>query len=1027
VTASKQETQTAFTDEQRRELAGRARTLFERLGGPENERGETPIDIDETFEQWESALGESLSERLARDGVGIDQARAAATATQWPSQRPLPEWISLIEDLAVFLTDQQGETIDDGEAFAAFHAAVAAFGRSRLEIPTDSEVTDTAVDGAEAWLRSRIARLSTRILYVEFKTFVAREDEGLAFADPSTFDDPPTERYEQFIEGLLGDGFRQLCLEYPVYGRLLATRVEQWWASFRELFDRLDRDRPDLAERFNDGEPLGPVVELEPLADDTHGDGRAVVAVTFESGTRVVYKPRPIEGMVSFYRMLDRFDPHLSVPSFEQPTWLQRDGYGYVEWIEYQNVPDEAAASRYYQRVGAFVCLAYAFEFEDCHFENLITAGEQPMLVDGETFLAPYADPSTREVPSQIAPVIDETVHTSMLLPFGIDLLGHEGELGQAGMSGVGIDSEPVKLTSVTRPRIEAPNTDVMTVVQESPSFKRATNTLQLGDQPRPPAEHTEDLVDGFTETYRTIRRLRETDRLFGDVLDESLLAGVETRFVYRATQQYASVVRSSSSRDCLRDGVAFSVTVDTALATSFTDGTIEDDRLWELYESERTALRRLDPPRITGTTDTTKLSFDSNEIGVQVDQAGYERANNRIEALSEIDERVQRRLIYESVEETPAAGTVTDGSLYTAAPVNPRGDGATVTSTDSEQVPNASQIERAASTLFDTIVTSRSSDFRQPDGWVVLDSGGIGATQVRLTDGSLRMGTPGIAVATGAYACLADDQRANDLATTFGEVLAEREDWPEKSHGIVEGAGARVYALSVLGQLFDDRFYDSAVAQLDGIPAIDGSAATVSSGLAGTALAAVACYDSCGADTALEVAQRCGEELRQRVDTGQLPSEYGFEDGRVGIAYALARLGTIDTTYTDTAERVVETLPSSVVTATDRPVVTRLGLLGLSRYLDSVESPVPPTVPEDGYDHLWGGRAAVVEHAVTAGRDLTEGCSLTEDVRLPGHVDTLPNPTLFTGLSGVVYTLCRMSEPETIPSVALFESVTHH
>ncbi len=1014
MTESDRDSTTVFGDSQRRELAGRAQTLFERLSEPENERGETPVDIDETFEQWGSTLGEPLSTRLARDGVELDTVRAAATASRWPASKPLPEWVDLIADLVSYLDERSVDLLDSDDPFDTFHAAVAAFGRSRLSLPTDETITENAVTTAVDWLRSRVAQLSVRILYVEFKTFVARHDEELAFADSSAFDDPPTELYGQFLTGLFGDGFKRLCLEYPVYSRLLAMRLNQWCVALRELFDRLSNDRAALADRFNSGDPLGDVTDVAPLADDTHGDGRAVVAVTFESDTRIVYKPRPIEGMVSFYGLLDRLDRHLSVPSFDQPRWLQRDGYGYVEWIEHHEAEDDAAADRYYRRAGSLVCLSYAFEFEDCHFENLIAAGEQPLLIDGETFLAPYVEPSTREIPEQIAPIVDETVHASMLLPFGIDLLGNDGELGQAGMSGIGTDSDRVELPSVTRPRIEAANTDVMTVVQEAPSFRRATNTLEVNGTACPPADYVEALVDGFTETHRTLRRLSDADRLFGEILDGSILPGIENRFVYRATQQYASTVRSLCSRNCLQDGVAFTIGIDTALATAFTDGTIENDRLWELYEAERTALGRLDPPRITGQTDGTELRFDGSTLDVEAARSGYDRAVDRIESLSERDERIQARLVSESVVEMPASGSADGDRVYTAAPV---ADDRTSSVAESAET----DAESLAGRLLDTVRSNRTDAFGDPPTWLFLDSERMHASKARLLEGSLGAGTPGVAAAAAVYAGVSDKSDGR-FAAELGDDLTTADHWEEWSHGAVSGTGARVYALSLLGEFVDERFLDAAVASLNDDVAVDEASAGVSSGLAGSVLSAVACYDRTDADRALSVARRCGDELRRRVDAGRLPTNCGFETGRTGVAYALARLGSVDPTYTDTAEEVVETVSLSGLNSDSRPVVSRLGTVGLSRHLDCVTEPPPPTVTTGDYDHLWGGRAGAIEHVVAVGGDPTEHHSFTQPLNLPGHVESFPNPTLFTGLSGVVYTLCRVCDPETVPTVTLFE-----
>ena len=69
---------------------------------------------------------------------------------------------------------------------------------------------------------------------------------------------------------------------------------------------------------------------------------------------------------------------------------LDRHTHGWVECAEPAPCADRAAVTRYYQRAGALMCLAYVLQGSDCHAENLIAAGEDPVLVDCETLLDPW-------------------------------------------------------------------------------------------------------------------------------------------------------------------------------------------------------------------------------------------------------------------------------------------------------------------------------------------------------------------------------------------------------------------------------------------------------------------------------------------------------------------------------------------------------------------------------------------------------------------------------------------------------------
>ena len=69
---------------------------------------------------------------------------------------------------------------------------------------------------------------------------------------------------------------------------------------------------------------------------------------------------------------------------------LDRHTHGWVECVDPAPCPDPAVVTRYYQRAGALLCLVHLLQGSDCHAENLIAAGEDPVLVDCETLLDPW-------------------------------------------------------------------------------------------------------------------------------------------------------------------------------------------------------------------------------------------------------------------------------------------------------------------------------------------------------------------------------------------------------------------------------------------------------------------------------------------------------------------------------------------------------------------------------------------------------------------------------------------------------------
>ncbi len=232
-----------FSTVERRAIAGRARTLHERLDGSPNEPGDDPpFDPDEILAEWADRFDDEAAfhDRLAHDGLSAAAVREQVAATRWPADEPLPAWLDDLASLVAYVEDGQfGDrrqvATPPKTPFVELLAEVAEFARARLaeEVrPPDS------LAGLERFLVGRLGTTALRALYVEFKGFVEYHDADLATADPADVDEPGTDLYEAFVDAMFDGGFRNLCLEYPVLARQLVLLVENWVGAVETLTRR---------------------------------------------------------------------------------------------------------------------------------------------------------------------------------------------------------------------------------------------------------------------------------------------------------------------------------------------------------------------------------------------------------------------------------------------------------------------------------------------------------------------------------------------------------------------------------------------------------------------------------------------------------------------------------------------------------------------------------------------------------------------------------------------------------------------
>ncbi|HEY4563756.1 MAG TPA: type 2 lanthipeptide synthetase LanM, partial [Thermoanaerobaculia bacterium] len=271
-----------------------------------------------------------------------------------------------------------------------------------------------------------------------------------------------SERFKNFLSALAEPArWHAFLLEYPVLARLLAEALERWTAVSTEVLARLCADWRDLRATFWQGEDPGLLRAVSGGAGDSHAGGRAVRVLRFETGARVVYKPRPMGVDVRFGELLSWLNER-GAPDLRAATVLAREGYGWMRFVEPRPCQTRDELRRFYRRQGAFLVLLYVLNANDFHRENLIAAGEHPLLIDLESLCAPdygRSDPTTFDSLAQYE--LNDSVIRVMLLPFF-----HENKTGEVvDLSGLGGGDD--ELSAHEGLVWEAAGTDEMRLVRQ--------------------------------------------------------------------------------------------------------------------------------------------------------------------------------------------------------------------------------------------------------------------------------------------------------------------------------------------------------------------------------------------------------------------------------------------------------------------------------------------------------------------------------------------------------------------------------
>lgn len=755
------------------------------------------------------------------------------------------------------------------------HEGVQALAQTRSELPFDPS---TVEDLLFANLPEQLLMMLNRTMVLELN--VARL-QGLLEGGTAE------ERFQCFLQRLRQcDTALAILQEYPVLARLLTVHIQNWVTFSLEFLQHLCADWEMILATFSPHNDPDILVQVNGGVGDKHRGGRSVLIAKFSSGLQVVYKPRSLAVDVHFQELLTWLNERGDHPPFQTLKILDRGSYGWVEFVVAQGCTSSKEVKRFYERQGGYLVLLYALEAVDFHLENLIAAGEQPVLLDLEALFHPHIGGIDFKQADQLASfTINYSVLNTGLIPRRIWANAESEGIDLSGMGGVADQLIPFGV-----PTWEKSGTDEMRFTRKRMTIPGSQNRPSLNGNEVNVLDCTEAIVAGFTSIYRLLLKYRD------DLLsDDGLLARFaedEVRVIVRATQIYSVLLHDSFHPDVLRNAL----NRDRLL-----------DRLWiavehlpylaKVISAEREDLLKGDIPLFTTRPGSRHLWSSSNErIADFFEEPGIALAQHRLQQLSEDDLAQQLWFIRASLA---TLSRDTDRAHWpTYHLTEPQ------TTIDPERLLTSA---RAVGDRLEALALRGEHDV----SWIGLRPTDEGHWSLVPLGMDLYDGLPGVALFLAYLGAITQEDRYTALAqavlvTIRGQV--ERIHSLVKSIGAFNGWGGVIYALAHLGVLWDEpallseadamvEFLPSLIEQDELVDIIGGAA-----GCIGSLLSLYRCYPS---ERILAVAIQCGQYLIARAQPmehgiGWLPKFggtkplTGFSHGAAGIAWMLLELAAV-------------------------------------------------------------------------------------------------------------------------------------
>lgn len=939
-------------------------------------------------------------------------------------------------------------------------------------------------------LLDRLAELCSQTLYNEFENSLPFGHRLLNLISENKNTVKSRKYYQAFCYQTLSDGLKHLVMTYPLLGKTMATVVDNWVNFITDFLTHLDSDFEYFSTLsttvglFNsNAQQIFPISEIKIGLSDPHHGGRSVIFVSFHYGGKIVYKPRSLGLEAAFYKFIKLLSTKSFLFDFKNVGILDRGTHGWMEYIEHRHCSSDEEAQEFYRCAGVILCLINVLGGTDCHLENFVAYGKYLVPIDLETLLHPLNSDIAKPYQSIEDFGVDsfeDTVLRCGFLPHWsyVPETGHFDDF--SGLGNYSSESTSYSILSWIDTNTDFMKLDLITKQQDT----IAPANSVLHGKALCPSKYVDRIVEGFRDTYQFLLLNRSTLTASDGPLNE--FRGLQVRFVFRETSEYASILESIIAPDFFRSSKMQSTKIDVLARPLIENQKL--DFLWLVLAWEIMAIEQFDIPHFSCFTDNHNLQLGLNvNIPDFFKSTGYDRIISRLNNFDENHLATQIRLIQKSFQAKMGQNQV----VQDIVPQPRFSSKANLNELETQREKLLQEACLLGSRITNEMICSKTGDI----GWINLVYFPT-ADKYQLDDIGFGFyeGSSGVALFLAALGSITDNSYFQKTAEAALRPLRrifhsrQLQNFQIKNKlglGIASGLGGLLYAYTKISQLLQNSEILEEVRQVVNCikpeEILDDIKLDVIDGSAGFILGALAFWKVTDDEAALRLADAAGQNLLARqvkTATGNAWKTIasrpltGFSHGASGIAYSLIRLyhATNDRTYLKSAlnainfERSVfsheaqnwpdfrfnnntNNLPqfnASWCNGVSGIGMTRLERLSvdsnqvnLDELKVSLQTALRFNLQE--VDHLCCGNAGRIEFLLSASQKLsrpdlfTSAQKIATQVTLranyaksfryyPSSAAHTFNPGFFQGAAGIGYTLLRLIEPKLLPSILLWD-----
>ncbi|PXY46689.1 type 2 lanthipeptide synthetase LanM [Flavobacterium hydrophilum] len=192
------------------------------------------------------------------------------------------------------------------------------------------------------------------------------------------------ENYQEFVEITIS----LLEVKYPVLDKILKTKCDYYLIQVQKIFLNFDKDFPVISRTFSiTAAKNKQIKDIDTSLGDGH-NGEGTSLITLLDGTKLIYKPGNLHITNSYNKFIDWVNQNLNT-DLRTFKCVSCENYGWLEFVTYEPVNSPEEFQEYYYKAGILLAISFLLGSKDCHYENIIASGKNPILIDHETIIQP--------------------------------------------------------------------------------------------------------------------------------------------------------------------------------------------------------------------------------------------------------------------------------------------------------------------------------------------------------------------------------------------------------------------------------------------------------------------------------------------------------------------------------------------------------------------------------------------------------------------------------------------------------------